>query len=477
MWGGGSTIEQTWLSIIPFIIVIGFSIWLKKILPGLVLGVLVGAFLVEFSVLEGSKETVNYIVTTLSDPGNINIIAFLYLFGGLIGMMQISGGVKGFSEWVGDKISSERGLLTVIWLTLPFTFMMPMFRIMMIGPVVKTLLKKVNVSSRKVGFTMDVSTGSVIVLLPAATAFVGFMVSIIEGGIQKHNLEADAYQVFLSSIPFNFFAIVMLIIGLIWTFWSKPKKKEIKKNKQEGEEAFHRTGIKKELSMVKAQPWNLIVPLFLLLGLTLFLLWQDGMVKGASGVFDALAKADATFVILLAVFITLILTFIFYMFRKQKLDETLYHFYDGGNQLMQPIILLVLVWSLSLVAEDLGFSKFIGATLGSFLPAFTIPAIVFLVGSAVSYFLGSSFGTWGIFMPLGIALATSTDASLPMTVGAVFASGSFGAMTSPLGDTTITTASILDVPLIRYARYKLKIVSIGAGIATVIYLVAGFLLG
>jgi Na+/H+ antiporter NhaC len=473
--GEVSTIEQTWLSLIPFIIVIGFSIWLKQILPGLVLGLLVGAFLVDFSLLDGSKETVNYIVTTLSEPGNINIIAFLYLFGGLIGMMQISGGVKGFSEWAGDKISSERGLLSVIWLTLPFTFMMPMFRIMMIGPVVKILLKKVNISSWKVGFTMDVSTGSVIVLLPAATAFVGFMVSLIEGGIQKHNLEADAYQIFLSSIPFNFFAIVMLIFGLVWTFWSKPKKKDVNKNK--GEEKFHRIGIKKELSMVKAQPWNLIVPLFLLLGLTLFLLWQDGMEKGATGIFNALAQADATFVILLAVFVTLILTFIFYMLRKQKLGETMYHFYDGGNQLMEPIILLVLVWSLSLVAEDLGFSRFIEATLGSFLPGFTIPAIVFLVGSVVSYFIGSSFGTWGIFMPLGIALATSTGASLPMTVGAVFASGSFGAMTSPLGDTTITTASILDVPLVEYARYKLKIVSIGVGITAALYLAAGYFLG
>jgi len=470
--------EQTWLSLIPFIIVIAFSIWLRQILPGLVLGLLVGAFLVDFSVLDGAKETVNYIVTTLSDPGNINIIAFLYLFGGLIGMMQISGGVKGFAEWVGNKIDSERGLLTVIWLTLPFTFMMPMFRIMMIGPVIKSLLKKVKMSSWKVGFTMDISTGSVIVLLPVGTAFVGFMVSLIEGGIQKHNLGAAAYQVFLYSIPFNFFAIVMLIIGLIWTFWSKPKKKDAKKNKQKDEDKIlHRVGIEKELSTVKAQPWNLIVPLFLLLGLTLYLLWQDGVEKGATGILDAFAQANATFVILLAVFITLIVTFIFYMLRKQKLNETIYHFYDGGNQLMQPIILLVLVWSLSLVAEDLGFSQFIGATLGSFLPAFTIPAIVFLIGSVVSYFLGSSFGTWGIFMPLGIALATSTGASLPMTVGAVFASGSFGAMTSPLGDTTITTASILEVPLIDYARYKLKIVSIGVGIAAVLYLAAGFFLG
>src|SRR5699024_9894353 len=98
-------------------------------------------------------------------------------------------------------------------------------------------------------------------------------------------------------------------------------------------------------------------------------------------------------------------------------------------------------------------------------------------GSAISYFIGSSWGTWGLLMPLGIALATATEASIPMTIGAVFASGSFGAMTSPLGDTTITTASILEVPLVDYARYKLKIVSIGAGIAAVMYLGVGLFFG
>lgn len=469
-----------WLSLIPFVIVIGLSIWLKKILPGLVLGVLVGGILTEFSILTGTQKSVDYIVTTLSDANNIKIVAFLYLFGGLIGMMRISGGIKGFSEWIGDKIESQRGLLSLIWLTLPFTFMMPMFRIMMIGPVVKSLMKDMSIPKRKVGFTMDVSTSSVIVLLPVATAFVGFMVSLVESGVQKYNLNMDPYHIFLLSILFNFFAIVMLIIGLIRTFWSRGDKERVKEQTAKGQDDkhdYHRSGIEKELSTVKAQPWNLIVPLFLLLGLTLFLLWQDGKAKGADTFFQAFSEGDATFVMLLGVFVTLILTFVFYMIRRQSMSETIYHFYDGGNQLMQAIVLLILVWALSLVTEDLGFSQFINATLGSFLPAFTIPAIVFVLGAVVSYFIGSSWGTWGIIMPLGMALAISTGASIPLTVGAVFASGSFGAMTSPLGDTTITTASILEVPLVDYARYKLKFCSVGAGIAAVIYVGAGFLLG
>jgi Na+/H+ antiporter NhaC len=456
------------------------SIWLKNILPGLVLGLVVDSLIVTANFLTGAQQSVSYIVATLSDETNIKIIGFLYLFGGLVGMMNISGGIKGFSEWVGTKIKSERGLLGLIWLTLPFTFMMPMFRIMMVGPIVKSLIKKMNLSKQKVGLTLDISTESVIVLLPVATAFVGFMVSLVEGGIQELGLDMSPYQVFLLSILFNFFAIVMLVIGIIQTVWN-PRKKTTTANKkvdlvqmEKQEHEFHRIGIKRELSLVKAQPWHLIIPVILLLSLSLFLLWQDGTARGAQTVFAAFSQADATFVMLLAVFITIIFSFVFYIIRKQKLDEILYHFYDGGNQMMEAISLLVLIWALTLSAEDLGFSAFISSTLGAFLPAFMTPAIIFLIGSIVGYFIGSSWGTWGLFMPLGMTLAVSTGASIPLTVGAVFASGAFGALASPLGDTTITTASILDMPLVEYARYKLKISIIGGVIAIIFYLIFGF---
>lgn len=477
---GEEILEHTWLSLLPFLIVILMSIWLKDILPGLVAGLLIGSIIVTSNLLEGAQQSVSYMVTTLSDETNIKIISFLYLFGGLVGMMNISGGIKGFSEWIGAKIKTERGVLGLIWLTLPFTFMMPMFRIMMIGPIIKTLIKKMKLSKQKVGMTMDISTESVIVLLPVATAFVGFMVSLVEGGIAGLNLDMSPYQVFLLSIMFNFYAIIMLIIGILQTFWpstkktNDPNKKVDPEQLEEEEHEFHRVGIKRELSMVKAQPWNLIVPVFLLLGLSLFLLWQDGTALGAQTIFEAFSMADATFVMLLAVFITLIITFVFYIMRRQPLNEILYHFYDGGNQMMQAISLLILIWSLTLSAEDLGFSTFISSTLGGFLPAFMTPATIFLIGSIVGYFIGSSWGTWGLFMPLGIALAVSTGASIPLTIGAVFASGAFGAITSPLGDTTITTASILDLDLVDYARYKLKISAIGAALTIVLYLVTAF---
>lgn len=141
--------EYAWLSLVPFLIVIAFSIWLKEILPGLVAGLIIGSYLVKPDLLGGLEQVLKYVLKTLEDDTNIQIIGFLYLFGGLVGMMKISGGIKGFSEWVGKRVKSERGLLSMIWLSLPFTFMMPMFRIMMIGPVIKSLMEKAIFQDKK----------------------------------------------------------------------------------------------------------------------------------------------------------------------------------------------------------------------------------------------------------------------------------------------------------------------------------------
>ena len=119
------------------------SIWLKDILPGLVVGLIVGSSLLTLNLFDGTIASIDYIVTTLSDESNIKIIisSIYYLFGGLIGMMNISDGIKGLAQWIGAKVRTERGILGIIWLTLPFTFIMPIFRIMLIGPIIKTLIK------------------------------------------------------------------------------------------------------------------------------------------------------------------------------------------------------------------------------------------------------------------------------------------------------------------------------------------------
>ena len=140
------------------------------------------------------------------------------------------------------------------------------------------------------------------------------------------------------------------------------------------------------------------------------------------------------------------------------------HFVKGGNELISVIIMLALIWALSAISEDLGFSKYIAFHIAGWIPDGLIAPVLFLLGGFISYFIGSSWGTWGILMPLGITLAHQAGANILLSIGAVFASGTFGAFASPLSDNTVTLCTILDLDVIEYARLKLKPALIAAGI-------------
>ena len=177
-----------------------------------------------------------------------------------------------------------------------------------------------------------------------------------------------------------------------------------------------------------------------------------------------------------ALFITLILSLFFFLVQGFSIGELVTHFIDGGNELVSVILMLALVWALSAVSEDLGFSNYIASNLIGWIPPEFIAPVVFVLGSMLAYFIGSSWGTWGLLMPLGVTLAHQTGSSIILVIGAVFASGTFGAFASPLSDNTVTLCTILNLPVIDYARSKLKPSLIAAGITTVLYGVASLLM-
>lgn len=470
---------QNWFSIVPFIIAVAVAMFTRQVLVGLVLGLLIGSFFLQPGIANTLSKMSDYILTATGDRDNLRIIVFLYVFGGLVGMMHVAGGVKGFANLVQKRIKTERGALLVTWGTVLITFMDCEFRIMTTGPVMKAVKNTINIMRSKLAYAIDVSTVPVIVLIPVATTYVGYMVSVVGGALNQANVKQSAYQVYVSSIPFNFWAISIVLIGLFAIITGRYIGKGITASNDsaasEGgeEEESHRKSIEQELEEVKPKAMNLVLPLLLLLTATFYLIWQDGRNKGAKSVIDAVQQADATQAMLIALFLTVILALILFLFRKEKLSELMVHFVDGGNQLIMAIILLILVWGLADMTEDLGFSKFIAGTIGTFLPKAIVPVSIFLFGSLVAYFMGSSWGVWGLLMPLGVSLANATGASIPMTVGAVFAAGSFGDFTSPLGETTVTSASVFDLPVVDYARAKLPSSLTAVGISTVLFVIVG----
>ncbi|MGG5252058.1 Na+/H+ antiporter NhaC family protein [Neobacillus sp. SM06] len=470
---------ENWFSIIPFLVAVFVSMATRQVLVGLGLGLLIGSYSLKPGIFNSISKMSQYVITAISDKDNLRIIVFLFVFGGLVGMMQIAGGIKGFAKTVEKRIKSERSALIVTWATILVTFMDCEFRIMTTGPVMKAVKSSVNVVRSKLAYTIDVSTVPIIVLIPVATTYAGYMVSVVGGALNQANIQRSPYQLFLASIPFNFWAISIVAIGLFSVITGRyiGKGMELSNGHAElnDEEDVHRESIEAELENVNPKALNLILPLLLLLISTFYLIWKDGLDKGAKSFIDAFQQADATQAMLIALFLTIIFALVLFLLRKEKLSELMFHFVDGGNQLIMAIILLVLVWALANMAEDLGFSKFITGTAGTFLPKSFVPVSIFLFGSLIAYFIGSSWGTWGLLMPLAISLADATGASLPIAVAAVFAAGSFGDFTSPLGETTVTTASVFDLPVVDYAKAKFTSSITAVGISAILFVIVGFL--
>lgn len=462
----------SWISLLPFVVVIPIAIVTRQVQPGLFAGLILGSYLKQPDILGGIKTMLSYLVSNIIKENNIRIIIFLYVFAGIISLTKMTGGIKGFVNLVGHKVKTKHSAMLLTWLSTIGTFSDPDFRIVTIAPIMKALQQRLHMSTQKVGFVIEATSNPIVGLVPIATAFVGYMVSITGTALQQVGIKDAPYTVFIKSIPFNFFSFTILAIGIYYSFFrdfgdEKAGTSKQNPNALQGEEDMEECYRAFEKD-TPSKPWNLILPLAIVLICTIFLSWWDGHAQ-ATSFFDAFLKADALGVMLEAVFITLITAIALFLIQGFSMAKIVTHFVKGGNELVSVIIMLALIWALSALSEDLGFSKFIASHIVGWVPHTFIAPILFLLGGLISYFIGSSWGTWGLLMPLGVTLAHQSGANLLLTIGAVFASGTFGAFASPLSDNTVTLCTILNLPVIEYARIKLKPSLLAAGISTILF--------
>ena len=221
------------------------------------------------------------------------------------------------------------------------------------------------------------------------------------------------------------------------------------------------------------RPINLLLPLCLLILSTLLFLWLTGKDQGI-GLLGALIHADFEKAIFISALTTLVLTSLFYLFQKIPLREIESHFLSGGYEMMPPIVVLILSWGLAGIIGAMGFGEFITTILAHNVPVFLIPALVFVIGCFVSYFMGTAWGTWALLMPLAVTLAVSAGINLPLVIGAVLAGGSLGDNASPLGETAILTATITEIPVMEHVKSQLPYSLAGVGISAILFTVFSY---
>ncbi|MGE5508911.1 MAG: Na+/H+ antiporter NhaC family protein [Chitinophagales bacterium] len=465
------------VSVIPPLMTIILAVWTKRVVPSLAAGLLTAGWLLKPSPLLGAVTALRYLADTLSDRGNVQVILFLFIFGALTETIRMSGGIKALANRIAKYVKGERGVLYAVWLTTPLTFIDCCFHGIATSAITKPLTEKVKTDKTRLGFVVNATSSLLITLIPFGTTYFGYMVGLISSGIRRTGISASAYDVYLRSVPLNFFAVVMVLITVYVTFSKRPLWHLSRKLKDDGEGEHHAHEAHEEGSFDEYPPrlTNLVVPLGALILLAGFMLWWTGHQPGR-GFFNSIRYAKADEAIFLASALALFVSWVLYLVQKIPAYELEIHLLEGGREMLPPIVVLILSWSLTAAAGDLGFAHFVTSTLGRTVPAWLLPVALYLGATLIGYAMGTAWGTWALVVPIAFTLAHATGAYLPLVVGAVFAGGIIGDNASPLGETAILTATLMGIPLMEHVNVQLPYALVGVGVSAVAYLAVGFLI-
>lgn len=468
---------MTWLSVLPPLLTIAIAIWSKRIVPSLLAGLLLGGYLLDRRITGGFETAVDQIVSTLTDKDSLQVLLFLYLFSGLMGIIKKSGGIQAFSALAGEHVASKKGAFYVLWALIPVTFIDCGFRIVGAGSITRPLAEKHGIASERLAFMLNNTASPVVELIPIATTFVGFNLAIITIGLKSAGIsdQVTAYSIWLKAIPLEFFSLVVIAITFLSIFRSS------REGKRRPAAASHTPPAEAGMTMetpapaIEARLMNLVIPMLTVVALSIFFFWFLGPQQSSdASVRGAIANTEPNRAMLVALFISVFVTAIVYALQKYGIKEMVADVISGGNDIMPTLVILAIAWPLAAVSQELGMNVFIKDLVGSALPGWSVAVTLFILSASVTYFIGSGWGAASLIMPFAIPLAVTAGASVPLCVAAVITGGTFGDVTSPVAGMTNMASNIARADHAKYLRYAAPYNFAAAGIAAVLYVAAGF---
>ena len=448
------------ISLLPPLLAIILAWWSKQVVLSLFLGVFAGALITNaYNPLFAFMHTLDdYILASLADSWNAGIILFLLAMGGMIGIINKSGGIVAIGEYVAEKANSVVKTQFAAWVMGVLIFFDDYANTLIVGNTMRPITDKMKISREKLAFIVDLTAAAVSSIVPIST-WIAFEVGVIRDGFDSLGLEMSAYGTFVQTIPYRFYSIFALAFALIIIFTAKdfgPMLKAEKRARSTGETL--RPGstpmVSQEMEEIK-QPegksftfTNSFLPIIGVIFVTLVGLWYNGGgLEAGTSIRDAFGNADASIVLLWAAitgsFIAGILSF---SKGILNISETVDGWIDGAKSMFIACLILVLAWSIGSITDDLGTANYLVSILeGNIIPEI-VPVMIFAFSAFIAFTIGSSWGTVAIVMPLAIPLANSIGIPMLPTIAAVLTASVMGDHCSPISDTTImsSTASAVD---------------------------------
>ena len=465
----------TFWALVPPIVAIALALITKEVYSSLFVGILVGGLFYSGFSFEG---TVTHIfndgfVAVLSDSYNVGILIFLIVLGGMVALMNKAGGSAAFGEFAKKKIKTRAGAQFATIALGVLIFIDDYFNCLTVGSVMKPVTDEHKVSRAKLAYLIDATAAPVCIIAPIsswAAAVSGF----VEG--------EDGFSIFIQAIPYNYYAlltILMMILLVVFNVDFGPMKKH-ESNALKGD--LFTSGKTEEpttaMPNAKGKVIDLVIPIVtLIICCVVGMIYTGGFFSGSSFV-EAFSNSDASVGLGIGSIFALIITVAIYLIRRVlNFKDCMDCIPEGFKAMVPAILILTFAWTLKAMTDSLGAAEFVATSMESCAGSLMnfLPAIIFLVGCFLAFSTGTSWGTFGILIPIVVAVFANSDPKLMIiSISACMAGAVCGDHCSPISDTTIMASAGAQCDHVNHVSTQLPYAITAAAVSFVTYIIAGF---
>jgi Na+/H+ antiporter NhaC len=463
-------IYATFWALLPPVVAIGLALITKEVYSSLFVGILMGGLL--YANFNPERAILHIfqggMISVLSDSWNVGILLFLVILGTLVALVNKAGGSAAFGQFAAKRIKTSVGaqLATVVLGVL--IFVDDYFNCLTVGSVMRPVTDKHKVSREKLAYIIDATAAPVCIIAPIsswAAAVTGF----VEG--------EDGFSIFLQAIPFNFYAlftILFMVAAIALKVEYGPMRTKEIASRQVPEPELAAA----ESTTSKGKVIDLVLPIVvLIICCVIGMIYTGGFFSG-TGFVESFSNSDASLGLVLGSVVALIFTIVFFLCRRiMNLRQAMECLPEGFKAMVPAILILSFAWTLKAMTDSLGAAEYVSGLVHSSTSGIVgfLPAIIFLVGCFLAFATGTSWGTFGILIPIVVEAFSGTDHTMMIiSISACMAGAVCGDHCSPISDTTIMASAGAQCEHVNHVNTQLPYAMTVAAISFLVYILAGF---
>ena len=465
-------------SLVPPVVAIVLALITKEVYSSLFVGILIGGafwsgFKPEATILHVFQDGV---VGVLTDSYNMGILVFLVILGVMVCMMNKAGGSAALGRWAKEHIKTRAGAQLATIALGVLIFIDDYFNCLTVGSVMRPVTDSHNVSRAKLAYLIDATAAPICIIAPIsswAAAVTGF----VKG--------EDGFSIFIRAIPYNYYAIltIIMMVTLVLAKEDYGPMKAHEKNAIEGD--LFTTGDRPFENATENAIYNkgkvidLVFPILsLIVCCVIGMIYSGGFFSG-TGFVEAFSGSDASVGLMLGSFFAMVITIVFYAVRKVlRFSDSMACIPEGFKAMVPAILILTFAWTLKAMTDSLGAAPFVASVMNSAAGGLMnlLPAIIFLVGCFLAFATGTSWGTFGILIPIVVAVFQGTNETMMIiSISACMAGAVCGDHCSPISDTTIMASAGAQCNHVNHVSTQLPYAMTVAAVSCITYVIAGIL--